>query len=96
MDGGKNRERNEKMTVITESDLIPRWTVVEEDDGSKWGLLLQRANNICAQHEVHYFRKEKGWPVTDTQEHYYVDAFPQPFDTEKDMVAFIKGLLKKI
>ena len=91
---GKNRERNEKMTVITESDLVPRWTVVEEDDGGRWGLLLRRADNICAQHEVHYFRDEIYGPVTFNQEHFYLDAFPQSFSSEKDMLSFIRGLLK--
>ena len=83
-----------KMTVITESDLIPRWTVVEEDDGGRWGLLLKRDDALGIQHEVHYFREEKGGPVIASQEHFYLDAFPQSFDTEKDMVAYIRGLLK--
>lgn len=89
----RNREGRGKMTVITEADLIPQWVTHSEDDGSRWGLLLQRANNICAQHEVHFFRDAINGPVTATQEHYYIDGFPQSFSSEKEMLSFIRGLL---
>ena len=94
MDGGKNREGSGKMPIIKEADLIPQWVTHSEDDGGRWGLLLRRADNICAQHEVHYFRDEIYGPVTFNQEHFYLDAFPQSFSSEKDMLSFIRGLLK--